>query len=114
MLRICPGNPCKTLECLYRTVVQEDMNAISFSRLRANLKSACDSVCAGHEPVVVERRNGGDVVLIAREDYDSLNETAYLLRSPANARRLLEAVKRRRPARKSFASAKALRGETGL
>lgn len=90
------------------------MNAISFSRLRANLKSACDSVCAGHEPVIVERRNGGDVVLIAREDYDSLNETAYLLRSPANARRLLEAAKRPKSQRNKFASVKALRGETGL
>jgi antitoxin YefM len=64
--------------------------------------------------VVVERKNGGDVVLIAREDYDSLNETAYLLRSPANARRLLAAAKRAKRGRKSFASVKALRGAAGI
>jgi antitoxin YefM len=90
------------------------MNAISYSRLRANLKSACDAVCDEHEPVIVERKNGGDVVLIAREDYDSLNETAYLLRSPANARRLLAAAKRGKRGRKSFASVMALRGAAGV
>lgn len=90
------------------------MNAMTLSRLRAQLKTACDRVCAEHEPIVVERRKGGDVVLLSREDYNSLNETAYLLRSPANARRLLQAVKRRKSVRKSFASVKALKRATGL
>jgi antitoxin YefM len=90
------------------------MNAISYSRLRANLKSACDAVCADHEPVVVERKKGGDVVLIARADYESLNETAYLLRSPANAKRLLTAAKRAKRRRRAFASVKALRDAAGV
>ena len=90
------------------------MGKMTYSHLRANLKSALDGVCADHEPVVVERQKGGDVVLLAREDYDSLQETAYLLRSPANARRLLEAVNRKARARKTFKSAAALRLETGL
>jgi antitoxin YefM len=90
------------------------MTTITYSRLRANLKSALDKVCADHEPVVVERQKGGDVVLLAREDYNSLQETAYLLRSPANARRLLDAVSRKPGARKAFKSARALRLETGL
>jgi antitoxin YefM len=42
----------------------------------------------------VTRRNGGDVVILAREDYEAMDETAYLLRSPANAKRLYEALRR--------------------
>jgi antitoxin YefM len=57
------------------------------------LKTAFNEVCAEHEPIVVERRKGGDVILRSHRDYNSLNETAYLLRAPANARRLLQAVK---------------------
>ena len=88
------------------------MNTISYSSLRAHLKTALDRVCEEHEPIVVERQSGGDVVLVSREDYDSLQETAYLLRSPANARRLLEAVKRKPGARKTYKSVEALRIET--
>jgi antitoxin YefM len=87
------------------------MNTISYSRLRANLKSALDQVCGGHAPLIVERQSGGDVVLISREDYASLEETAYLLRSPANARRLLQAAGRAKTARRAFKSVKALRDE---
>ncbi len=90
------------------------MNTLTYSRLRANLKSALDKVCEDHEPVVVERQKGGDVVLLSRDDYESLQETAYLLRSPANARRLLDAMKRTSRARKPFKSVKALRVEAGL
>ena len=63
---------------------------ISYSRLRDNLKSTCDQVCEEHEPVLVKRQNGDNVVLVAEEDYSSLIETAYLMRSPTNAKRLLE------------------------
>ena len=66
--------------------------ALSYSQLRAELKSVLDEVCDTHEPAYVTRRNGGDVVILAREDYESMDETAYLLRSPANARRLYEAL----------------------
>ncbi|MCA0434441.1 MAG: type II toxin-antitoxin system prevent-host-death family antitoxin [Proteobacteria bacterium] len=90
------------------------MNSITYSKLRANLKSALDKVSDDREILVVERARRSDVVLMAREDYESLNETAYLLRSPANARRLLDAVKRTKSRRKSFASIKALKDETGL
>lgn len=90
------------------------MQSISYSRLRANLKSAMDRVCDDRAPIVVERQAGGDIVLIAREDYESLEETAYLLRSPANARRLLAAAGRAKRARKTFKSVKKLRLETGL
>ena len=90
------------------------MNSITYSKLRANLKSALDKVSDDREVIVVERAKRSDVVLIAREDYESLNETAYLLRSPTNARRLLDAVKRTKSKRKGFASIKALKDETGL
>ena len=66
--------------------------ALTYSRLRAELKSVLDEVCDTREPVYIERRRGGDVVILAREDYEALDETAHLLRSPANARRLMEAV----------------------
>ena len=66
--------------------------ALSYSQLRAELKSVLDEVCDTHEPAYVTRRNGGDVVILAREDYEAMDETAYLLRSPANARRLRAAL----------------------
>ena len=68
--------------------------ALTYSRLRAELKSVLDEVCDNREPVYVSRRKGGDVVILSREDYESLDETAYLLRSPANARRLDAALNR--------------------
>lgn len=80
------------------------MPSTTYSRARRNLKSVFDRVCRDHEPVVITRRSGGSVVVLSEEDYASLEETAYLLRSPANARRLLEAVARD----KAGAPAKAL------
>ena len=66
--------------------------ALTYSRLRAELKSVLDEVCDTHDAVYVTRRRGGDVVILLREDYEALDETAYLLRSPVNAKRLMEAV----------------------
>ena len=66
--------------------------ALSYSQLRAELKSVLDEVCDTQEPVYVSRRRGGDVVILAREEYERMDATAHLLSSPANARRLMEAV----------------------
>jgi antitoxin YefM len=88
--------------------------AVSYSELRKKLKAACDQVCDQHEPLLVRRRRGGDVVLMAKEDYESLEETAYLLSSPENARRLFEALRRRSKDRSLFASIEALRREVGV
>jgi antitoxin YefM len=52
-----------------------------------------DQVCDDHEPVVITRQKQRSVVMLSLEDYESLTETAYLLKSRANARRLLSAVK---------------------
>ncbi len=90
------------------------MYTLSYSKLRANLKSALDRAVDDHEVIVVERAKGGDAVLLSREDYNSLNETAYLLRSPANAKRLLNAVNRAKATRKVFKSTKKLRDAVGL
>jgi antitoxin YefM len=90
------------------------MESISYSKLRSSLKAALDRAAQDHEVIVVERAKGGDVVLVSREDYNSLSETAYLLRSPANARRLIAAAGRAKKSRKRFKSAQGLRDAAGL
>lgn len=86
---------------------------VSYSELRRSLKAACDQVCDRHEPLVIQRRRGGDVVLLSREDFESLAETAYLLSSPENARRLLQALGGRAADRKAFASIEELKNALG-
>ena len=68
------------------------MDAITYSTARANLASTMDRVCNDHEALIITRNGEQSVVMLSLEDYKSLEETAYLLRSPANARRLLAAV----------------------
>lgn len=70
------------------------MDIVSFTEARNNLKSVLDKVVADHVPTVIFRQKGQSVVLIAKEDYDRLDETNYLNSSPANARRLREAIAR--------------------
>jgi antitoxin YefM len=67
--------------------------AISASEARARLFPLIQQVNDDHVPVRISSK-GGDAVLISAEDFDSWQETIYLLRSPANARRLMEAVAR--------------------
>lgn len=65
----------------------------SYSELRKNLAAMLDSVEANHEPVVITRDKGKPAaVLMSLEDFASYEETRYLLRSPANAERLLSSV----------------------
>ena len=87
---------------------------ISYSKLRNNLKSVLDQVCADHEPMLIERQNGEDVVLISQEDYSSWAETMYLLRSPANASRLLSALNADSSKQTSFDSIDDLKTELGI
>ena len=68
------------------------MDAIPYSRARARLAETMDRVCDDHTPIIITRRNERSVVLLSLEDYESIDETAYLLRSPQNARRLLESI----------------------
>lgn len=68
------------------------MDAITYSAARAHLASTMDRVCDDHEPLIITRNGRQSVVMLSLEDYQALAETAYLLRSPTNARRLLDAV----------------------
>ena len=68
------------------------MDSITYSHARANLAKTMDRVCDDHAPVIITRKNAGAVVMLSLKDYEGLEETAYLLRSPANARRLLKSV----------------------
>ncbi len=66
----------------------------TYSQARANLASLLDQVTSDREIVIIRRRNGEDVALVAADELSGLLETAHLLRSPANARRLLAALAR--------------------
>ena len=68
------------------------MDAISYTKARTNLARTMEQVCDDHSPVIVTRSKASSVVMISLEDYEALQETAYLLRAPANALRLLESV----------------------
>jgi antitoxin YefM len=65
--------------------------AITASEARKNLFPLIEQVNDDRAPVEITSRRG-DAVLMSRADYDALEETAHLLRSPANARRLLESL----------------------
>ena len=66
----------------------------TYTQARANLAALCDEVTAGREVVIIRRRGARDVALVAADELGSLIETAHLLRSPKNARRLLTALRR--------------------
>ena len=68
------------------------MNAMTYTTVRANLASAMDKVCNDHEALIITRNGEQSVVMLSLEDYKALEETAYLLRTPANAKRLLSAT----------------------
>ena len=68
------------------------MDAISYTAVRANLAKTMERVCNDHSPVIITRKREAPVVMISLEDYQSMEETAYLLRSPTNAQRLSESI----------------------
>lgn len=68
------------------------MNILTFSEARAGLKTVMDDVCNDHTPTVITRVNGEHVVMLSLADFNSMEESMYLLRSPKNAKRLMESV----------------------
>ncbi len=68
------------------------MDAITYSTARANLAKTMDRVCDDHAPLIITRNGEQSVVMLSLEDFNALQETAYLLRSPTNAKRLLAAM----------------------
>ena len=70
------------------------MKTMSYTESRAKYAQVLDDVVNNREEVVITRAGHESVVIVSLEDFESLRETAYLMRSPANARRLLDAMER--------------------
>lgn len=70
------------------------MNAMSYSETRANLKEVMDRVVEDHTPLLITRQKGEAVVMVSLADWRSMEETAYLLSSPANAKALRKSIAR--------------------
>ena len=68
------------------------METISYTDARAQLAATMDRVIADHAPVIITRHGSQACVLISLDDYESVEETAYLMSSPTNAARLNEAI----------------------
>ncbi len=68
------------------------MDAMPYSTARANFAGVMNRVCEDHEPLIITRNGEQSVVMLSLDDYKALEETAYLLRTPANARRLLASI----------------------
>jgi antitoxin YefM len=70
----------------------DNMKAITYTTARQNLAKTMESVCRDRSPVIVTRKSSESVVIMSLEDFEALEETAYLLRSPKNTRRLIESI----------------------
>ena len=68
------------------------MEAISYTAARENLAATMQKVCDDRAPIIITRNRDQAVVMMALEEYEALEETAYLLKSPANARRIMDAI----------------------
>jgi antitoxin YefM len=68
------------------------MKAITYTAARENLASTMDRVCFDRDPVIITRNRDQAVVMLSLEDYEALEETAYLLRCPPNAKRLIASI----------------------
>ena len=86
----------------------------TYTSLRERLASVLDQVSNDQEVVIVRRRGAKDVALIPADELASLTETAYLLRSPKNARRLLTALRRAKRGKVRPEPVERLRREMGL
>ncbi|MFE1748692.1 type II toxin-antitoxin system Phd/YefM family antitoxin [Coleofasciculus sp. H7-2] len=86
----------------------------TFTDASANLAELCDRVVADRDVAIITRQEGESVALIAADELDSLLETAYLLRSPKNAARLLTALERAKAKTLEPQSIDSLRQELGI
>ena len=68
------------------------MKSISYTAVRSSLAKTMEQVCEDHAPLAITRKGEGTVVMMSMEDYQALEETAYLLRSPKNTRRLIDSI----------------------
>lgn len=86
----------------------------SYTEARAHLSALMDRVLEDREPVIIQRRGSDNVVLVAEDELRGLEETAHLLRSPANARRLLDGLRQAQAGEGRPLTADELRQEVGL
>ena len=86
----------------------------TYTNARANFAKLCDAAAEDREVIIIRRRDAEDVALIAADELSSLQETAHLLRSPANAARLLSALTRAQQRNLTPQSVESLRREIGL
>lgn len=68
------------------------MEAVTIKHFKKNIKSYFDKVCADRKPLVITDIEHGDVVILSKTEYDSMEETFYLFKSPGNAARLLQGI----------------------
>jgi antitoxin YefM len=86
----------------------------TYTQARANLSKLFDEVTENHEIVIVRRRRGEDIALVAADELAGLTETAHLLRSPKNAQRLLQALARAQAGTKKPQTLDVIKKEIGL
>ena len=86
----------------------------TYTNARANFAKLCNEVAENREIVIINRRGNEDVALVSADELSSLIETAHLLRSPKNAKRLLAALNRARSRKLKPQSVTKLRREMGL
>ena len=86
----------------------------TYTNARANLAGLCDEVTENREIVVIRRRKGNNVAMIAADELQSLVESVHLMRSPKNAERLLSALERALKGSGKASSVTSLRSEVGL
>ena len=86
----------------------------TYTQARANLAKLFDEVTQNREIVIIRRRRGDDIAVVAADELSGLTETAHLLRSPKNARRLLQALARAQARTEKPQTMKALKEGIGL
>lgn len=89
-----PAPPHFELDSKPVQVMIPSMSSVSYTEARDRLASIWDDAVESREPVIISRRGSESVVLVPLDEWSGLLETAHLLRSPTNARRLLSALRR--------------------
>ena len=99
------SSPCQTITrmILYNILSfsEADMQAITYSEARHDLKNVMDEACNNHEPILITRRKGESVVLLSLADYESIMESEYLLSNAANAGRLTQSLEESRTGKRT-------------